>query len=181
MTLIHAHALLAFEKIWSSWRFWGYGWFQKKISWRLIWREKILARKYVAKKIPTLKKLAYNDGKKILTPLYVRKKYFFTIGLGKKFLHKQNHTYTPLYSLQESTKNGWKKYREDWFQVKKILARKYLAKKNRIWGNWRIIPGKNILHLCKSGKMFFHHRFGKKNSYTNKSPIHPSKVKWSAN
>ena len=40
-----------------SFDFWaGYGWFQKKKSCRLISREKILARKYLAKKNPTLKK-----------------------------------------------------------------------------------------------------------------------------
>ena len=66
---------------------------------------KILARKYVAKKIPTLKKLAYNDGKKFLRRCMSGK---FTIGLGKKFLHKQNHPYTPLYSLQESKNLGGK-------------------------------------------------------------------------
>ena len=43
----------------------------------MIFGEKILARKYLAKKNPTLKKnifhMAYNAGKN-LTPLYVRKK-----------------------------------------------------------------------------------------------------------
>ena len=91
-------------------------------------------------------------------------------------------THTPLFTVSRKVKT-W---------VEKISGRLISREKN----SCKEIPGeknsyteetgaynsrKNILHLCKSGEMFFHHRFGKKNSYTNKSPIHPSKVKWSAN
>ena len=52
--------------------------FRKKNSCRLFSGKKFFARKYVAKKIPTLKKylsyIAYNAGKKNLTQFYVRRK-----------------------------------------------------------------------------------------------------------
>ena len=84
--------------------FWaGYGWFQKKISCRLISREIILARKYYSwrKKIPTLKKIslvAYDSGKKSYSAAVVcqEKKILSPAGLGEKILSPSNHPYQPL-------------------------------------------------------------------------------------
>ena len=58
----------------------GYGWFQKKISFKLISRGKNIFRK----EIPAIQSLCMS-GKKILSPR----------SLGKKFLPKRNHPYPP--------------------------------------------------------------------------------------
>ena len=67
------------------------------ISWRLILRKKIIARKYLAKKNATLKKksfIAYNAGKN-LTPLYVRKKLYHQRFGKKKNSYTNQITHTP--------------------------------------------------------------------------------------
>ena len=58
---------------------------------------------------------------------------------------------------------------------KKILARKYLAKKKFLhWKKKSFMgynAGKKILHRCTSGKKFYHQKFGKKILTQTKSPI----------
>ena len=77
--------------------FWGgYGWFQRKISCRLISSEKSLQGNTSEKWYPALKKISlmtYHAETKNLTPLYVEEKMSNSRGLGKKFLLKLNHTY----------------------------------------------------------------------------------------
>ena len=72
----------------------GYGWFEEKISCRLIWREsKMLQGNFLETNILHWKKLsllAYDAGKKILHRHMSRKK-----NLGKKKLPKPNHPYLP--------------------------------------------------------------------------------------
>ena len=79
--------------------FWGgYGWFQKKISCRLISRGKKLARKYVGKIISHTEKKNCSWRimlKKHLTSLYVGEKISNSRGLGKKYLPKLNNPYPP--------------------------------------------------------------------------------------
>ena len=70
---------------------------RKKNSCRLISREKILARKYLAKKTPTLKKNIFHGvrgWKKFLHRCVSGKKKYITRGLGQiESLSKLNHPY----------------------------------------------------------------------------------------
>ena len=82
----------------------GMGDFRKKMSCRLIFEGKNSCKEMSAKKIPIMKKItfkAYKAGKKNLTPLYARKKFYHQI-LGKSLFYPSQITHTPTPSPQKS-------------------------------------------------------------------------------
>ena len=72
----------------------GYGWFQRKISCRLIVRGKNLARNTWQKKHSYTENIMCNVGNKILHCACQEKKFCYQ-RLGKKFLPKPNQPYPP--------------------------------------------------------------------------------------
>ena len=77
---------------------------EKKMSCRLIFEGKNSCKEIPAKKIPRMKKISfktYKAGKKNLTPLYARKKFYHQI-LGKSFFYRSQITHTPTPSPQKS-------------------------------------------------------------------------------